>query len=309
MKELSLLKHVFAKNDLLPKSVKIPPGDDMGGVMIGDELVMVTVDQIVDGLHVNVESTPIELIGRKAITRNLSDIAAMAGRTIGGVATGCLPRDWDEKKACALFESMRQVSDLYACPLIGGDISIWDGKMHLSVTLFAEMTNERAVLRSGAVPGDKIYVTGGIGGAWQSGGGGRHLTFEPRVELAQQLHRDYRLNSMIDLSDGLGTDLRHIAEMSGVNAVLDLKNIPIHEDVVNGEDNEEIKIKRALTDGEDYELCFTSSDDLPDIVEGVKISCVGEIIEREWVKSEEGYLYERCKDSLRMLDIAGFEHG
>lgn len=309
MKELSLLKHVFAKNDLLPDSVKIPPGDDMGGVMIGDELLMVTVDQIVDGVHVNVESTPIELIGRKAVTRNLSDIAAMGGRAIGGVATGCLPRDWDEKKACALFESMRQVSDSYGCPLIGGDISIWDGKMHLSVTLFAEITNERAVLRSGAGVGDKIYVTGGIGGAWQSGGGGRHLTFEPRVELAQQLHRDYRLNSMIDLSDGLGTDLRHIAEMSGVNAVIDTKRLPVHEDLLREEDNEDVQIKRALTDGEDYELCFTSPDDLPDIVEGVKISCVGEIVEREGVKSDEGYLYERFEDQLRLLDIAGYEHG
>lgn len=309
MKELSLLKHVFAKNHLLPVNVKIPPGDDMGGVLVGDELLLVTVDQIVDGVHVKVDNTPIELIGRKAITRNLSDIAAMAGRPTGGVATGCLPRDWDEKKACALFESMREVSDSYGCPLIGGDISIWDGDMHLSVTLFAEITHDRAVLRSGAKVGDKIYVTGEIGGAWREDGGGRHLTFEPRVKLAQTLHRNYQLNSMIDLSDGLGTDLRHIAEMSDVNAVLNLKHLPVHEDLKEIESDEEDQIKRALTDGEDYELCFSSPDDLPSVVDGVKITCVGEIVEREVVKSDEGYLYTRDGGSIESLNIAGFEHG
>ena len=137
MRERDLLKHIYAANAGLPADVGIPPGDDMGAVSVGGQQVLVTVDQVADGVHVDLANTPIEKTGRKAITRSLSDVAAMAAVPVGAVAAASLKRDFGEPRAEALFDAMRQTAQSYQCPLIGGDISVWDGPTILTVTVFA----------------------------------------------------------------------------------------------------------------------------------------------------------------------------
>ncbi len=279
MKEFELLDHIYRANAALPPGVTIPPGDDMGAVRIGDANVLVTVDQVADGVHVDAAVTPLDRIGRKAMTRSLSDVAAMAAIPVGAVATACLPRDFGRSCADSLFDAMRRAAEAYDCPLIGGDISIWDNPLLLTVTILAEAAGIDPVTRSGALAGDIICVTGQLGGSLKAiDGRTHHLDFEPRIELARKLAGDpaTRPNCMIDLSDGLARDLGHLCGAADLCAELDAQAIPAnpHTDWVH-----------ALADGEDYELCFTidakhARADLPDQIDGVPITQVGKMFLR-----------------------------
>mgnify|MGYP006299752517 CR=1 FL=1 len=274
MREWALLQHVFGHNAELPDAVTIPPGDDMGGLRIGDRELLVTVDQVADGVHVNTSTTSLELIARKLIVRNLSDVAAMAGEPIGAVATACLPRDFGQSRAEELFDHLRRIAANYHCPLIGGDVSMWDQPLLLTMTIFAAPVPDSAapVLRSGAKVGDGIYVTGRLGGAWDEQGGGPHLTAEPRLAVARRLAADaaVQLHAMIDLSDGLAGDLRHICEQSHAGAEIDAAAVPCRDGAM---------LQNALGDGEDYELCFTTSGKAPAEIDGVAITRIGRVVE------------------------------
>lgn len=271
MRESDLLQHIYQASQSLPPSVLTGPGDDMAVMQLGSERVLMTVDQVADGVHVNTQTTALELVGRKAIVRNLSDVAAMAAKPLGAVAAACLPRDFGEANTHALFDAMRATAEQYDCPLVGGDIAMWDGKLLLTVTVFAEPAGIEPVLRSGAKPGDRIYVTGELGGAWDDTGGGPHLGAEPRIAIARALasNPEVCISAMIDLSDGLATDLSHICQASGVGAVIDESSLPCRIGV---------DTKGALTDGEDYELCFTAAGDLPGEQLGVPITAIGECV-------------------------------
>ncbi len=273
MKEFRLLSRVYEHNAALDARVVIPPGDDMGMVRIDGANVLAAVDQIVAGRHFKLESTPLTLIGRKAVTRNLSDIAAMAARPVAALAAVVLPREWSEAQALELFGAMRETAAQYDCPLIGGDISIADAPLMCSVTVLARPGPRGAILRGGAKVGDSVYVSGSLGGSVEPDGHGRHLTFEPRLDLALALAERFVLHAMIDLSDGLGRDAGHIAEMSGVQIVLDAAKIPCS----HGCD-----WRAAMSDGEDYELCFTVAADavMPSELCGTALTRVGIVRER-----------------------------
>jgi thiamine-monophosphate kinase len=301
MREFDLLDHVFSHNAALPDHVTIPPGDDMGAVRIGDQTVLVTVDQVADGVHVDVANTPLALVGRKAITRNLSDVAAMAARPVGAVVAAALPRDFGEARAHALFDAMRATGVAYNCPLVGGDISMWDQPLLLSVTIFAEPDGIEPVTRRGARVGDAVFVTGALGGSLR----GHHLDFEPRIAMARELaaHRDMRPHCMIDLSDGLGRDLGHLCH--GVAAVIDADALPI-SDAVDTPD----RWRQALGDGEDYELCFTidpqRASRLPSRLHDAAITRVGSIVA---ARPDGPRVVVRLPDG-REVDVAdiGWEH-
>ena len=222
MRELDLLQHIYAANAALPAGVTIPPGDDMGAVTIGDAQVLITVDQVADGVHFDLKNSPLEKIARKAITRNLSDVAAMGAVPVAAVVAGCLPRGFGEANANALGDHMRAVARGFGCPLIGGDISMWDHPLLLSVTVLAETKGVDPLLRTGAREGDVICVTGALGGSLvtmpdetqpRDSRGRReythHLDFEPRLNVARALasSAELRPRCMIDLSDGLAQDL------------------------------------------------------------------------------------------------------
>src|SRR5690606_8317993 len=162
-----------------------------------------------------------------------SDVAAMAAVPVAALAAGVLPPDFGEELAMELFEIMRAVSAEFNCPLIGGDIAFHLSPEHpltLSVTVIARPIDAQhaPVLRSGARVGDGVFVTGVLGGSFMPDGSGHHLTFEPRILHALSLSRSLgtSLHSMIDVSDGLGRDVAHLAEMSGVQITLDAVRFP-----------------------------------------------------------------------------------
>ncbi len=217
------------------------------------EEVIVTTDMLMDGRHFIVGAVSPELIGRKALAVNLSDIAAMAGRPLAAFVSWALPRTGGRALAERLFSGMQDLADEYQVVIAGGDTNSWDGPLVINVTLIGETIGQRKVLRSGAQPGDGIYVTGPLGGSLS----GRHLTFAPRVHEAQQLSQNIALHSMLDLSDGVASDLRHILTASGVGAAIEGDAIPIHTDV-SAKLSKADRLRHALTDGEDFELLFTA---------------------------------------------------
>jgi len=274
MREFDLLQHVFAANASLDAHVEVPPGDDMAVVRFGNQRLLAAMDQLVDGRHVMIASTPLELVGRKAITRSLSDIAAMAARPVATLVAATLPPGFGSERANSLFDAMRETAAAYNCPLIGGDLAFHNDASHplvCSVTVLAEPGSTPPVTRSGAKVGDAVYVTGSLGGSFARDGSGRHLTFEPRIaealELAAALGE--RLHAMIDISDGLGRDAGHIAEMSVVRIEIDAQRVPCSKGV---------DWRRAVADGEDYELCFTATGDVPSNINGVPVTQVGQVI-------------------------------
>lgn len=256
MRESELLSHIYTRSaDIAARypHVAVGPGDDCAVVRApgGGALLLVTVDQLVEGRHYRADATPVDLIARKVVARSVSDIAAMAGSPSWALATGALPRDFPDPRA--LCDALHRWAEHWSCPMIGGDIASTDGPAVLTVTVAGVLHPDRGpVLRSTARPGDLLWVTGRLGGSLQPDGAGRHLTFEPRLDEARWLCDTLgdRLHAMIDLSDGLGIDAGRIAAASGVAIEIDADAVPLAEGVTDP--------RRAIADGEDYELCFTT---------------------------------------------------
>jgi thiamine-monophosphate kinase len=276
MREFELLQHIFRSIGRPSLQVPIPPGDDMAMLRLSGVELLAAVDQVVGGRHVDTRSTPPELIGRKAVARCLSDVAAMAARPVGALAAVTLPPDFGQERAEALFDGLLEAARRFGCPVVGGDIAFHGdlgAPLVCSVTVLAEPGPAGAVTRGGARPGDVVYVTGALGGSYQPGGGGRHLSFDPRIEEALELARqlEARLHAMIDLSDGLGRDAAHVAEQSGVQIKLEAGRIPC----AAGAD-----WQAAMSDGEDYELCFTATGVVPRKLGAVAVTPVGSVLKR-----------------------------
>ncbi len=276
MRELDLLHHIYAASATAPERVLIGPGDDMALVRLEGRDLLVAVDQVVDGRHFRLGVTPLALIGRKAVTRSLSDVAAMAGRPLAALVAVVLPARFGSENANALFDAMRAAANAYDCPLVGGDISIHgppDHPLTCSVTVLAEPGRGGAIRRGGARAGDTLYVTGLLGGAHEDGGAaGRHLSFEPRLVEARALAGALgaRLHAMIDISDGLGRDAAHIARASDVRIEIDAHAIPAREG---------LDWRRAAGDGEDYELLFAATGAVPGAVrDALPVTAVGRVL-------------------------------
>ncbi len=277
--EFDLHNAIYAHNRQLSAAVTLPPGDDMGMLRLpsGQE-ILAGVDQVVDGQHFNSSTDDWAKVGRKAVARSLSDVAAMAAQPIAALATGLLPPGFPHDQAMQLFDGMRTCAADFSCPLIGGDIASFaasntnSGPVSCTVTVFAQPgPTGRIVTRKGAQPGDVVCVTGVLGGGWNTA---HHFDFTPRIKFALALVNEHTVNAMIDISDGLGQDLDHIAQQSGVAAILNAGTIPIRP---------EFDEENAMRDGEDYELCFVVSAvtaaDLPTAIEGVPITQVGRIVD------------------------------
>lgn len=274
MREEDLLNHIYQRSsdlqDRFP-AVIVGPGDDCAVVATsGGDALLLTVDHVVENrhfrLHPDLRHIPspdptgatLEELAHKAIARSVSDIAAMGGSPSWALATGLLPPHWPH--ADALFDAMACAAIALGCPLVGGDIAMWSPSVDpatkpnaIVLTVTAGGTPHEArgpVLRSGARPGDLVYVTGSLGGSLSSG---RHLSFTPRLAEAAwlcDLLGDH-LHAMIDISDGAGLDAARIGRASGCLLELDADALPLHPDVRTW--------TAAAADGEDYELLFTTS--------------------------------------------------
>ena len=225
----------------------------------------------------------------------------MAGVPVAAFVAVALPRQTAVAVAKGLHAGMVPLLEKFGVALAGGDTNAWDGPLVVTVTLIGEATDRGAVRRSGAKPGDAVLVTGPLGGSLR----GRHLRPEPRIAEALALAEFASIHAMIDLSDGLASDLGHILEESGgLGATLDAESIPIHPDAfaLGGP-----PLDHALHDGEDFELCLTLSRDeanrlLANPPEGVTLHRVGTI------EAEPGLRLRAADGSVVGLDAKGFDH-
>src|SRR5262249_33918833 len=180
-----------------------------------DRWLLFKADSVVQGVHFDVQ-TPPEKIGHKALARVLSDVAAMAGTPTAALVTLALPPGFDPLFVEAIYRGMNELARAHAVAIVGGDTSTNPERILISVALLGWVQKDKIVLRSGAKPGDAIFVSGELGGSIA----GKHLQFDPRLEQARWLAGRFSVHSMIDLSDGLASDLQHILKASAVGAEL-----------------------------------------------------------------------------------------
>jgi len=301
--ELAFIHWIRSQLPSADPRVTIGPGDDMAELRLPDGgRVLVATDTILDGTHFDARRDPLPDIGWKALAENLSDIAAMAAVPVGAVGTLALPRDFTMAQGQDLFTGLKRCADEFDCPWVGGDITSWDQRLAITVTVLAHA--ERPVRRSGARAGHCVCVTGRLGGSLL----GRHLTFRPRLAEARRLAEAATLTAMIDLSDGLSTDIGHLCRESGVGVCLEAARVPVSDDAVQlAARDGRTPLDHALNDGEDFELLFAVAEsDVARVLVldlGVEVTVIG-----RFVPAAEGCTLVDSQGHALDLKPGGYEH-
>lgn len=245
-------------------------GDDTAVIKYRkDKYRLLTTDMLIEGVHFKLSDATPYLIGRKALAVNISDIAAMGGVPKYAVAAFGMAPHPKISFIQAVFRGMKKLADKHGVNIVGGDTNR-SNKLIINVSLIGEVEKSNLVLRSSADVGDTIFVTGRLGGSYKSK---KHLKFEPRVREARFLVKNFDINSMIDISDGLANDLTRITETSHVGAIIEEKLLPVSKNC---------NVRDALFDGEDYELLFTTPEKETEAIlkgwpYGLKLTPIGSI--------------------------------
>ncbi len=263
--------------------LRLPPGHE----------ILVTTDFTLEGIHFRREWHPPEVVGHRCLARGLSDIAAMGGEPLAAFLSLALPSDLPQTWVRRFMRGFVALGKKYDTPLAGGDTAESPNGILADIIVVGSVPKGKAVLRSGARPEDRIYVSGELGGSAAAlmemrarpkkklnpRDYPRHFHPEPRIELGRILREKGLATAMIDLSDGLSTDLAHICEESGVGAEIESTAIPRAE---VGKPAREVNLDLAVHGGEDYELLFTSprGKRIPARIAGVPIAQIGHITRR-----------------------------
>jgi len=236
--------------------VVVGPGDDAAILRIGAELVAFATDAVVAGIHFGPGAAG-SAVGWKALAANVSDLAAVGAEPVASVAAVALGTPGGDEYGRAVYEGLAACAAEFGCPVVGGDVSAAPegAATVVSVSVIGRFAGgARPVLRSGAAPGQPVYVTGELGGS----GLGRHMEFRPRLAEGLWLAREGLAAAMIDVSDGLAADIAHICRESGVGAVIDEGAVPVSAAAREAaEESGRTALEHALADGEDFELLFT----------------------------------------------------
>ena len=254
---------------------------------------LLTCDMLVEGIDFTRKDKPF-LVGRKALAISISDIASCGGLPRYALVSLGMPKSTSVDLVDKLYGGMISLAKLYKINIVGGDISSAES-LTINVSLLGEVEKENLLLRSGAKPGDFIFVTGELGGSIS----GKHLKFTPRLKEARFLVKNFKINSMIDVSDGLAQDLGHILSESKVGAFIYEKLLPLSSQARDLAD--------ALYAGEDFELLFTMSrkeaGKLMRMKKRINCRLIGEIVDRK-----EGLRLVDGKGSIKLLKLRGFRH-
>ena len=299
-------------------------GDDCAVMALDDDRVrLVTVDTMVEGVHFVQEASP-EGVGHKLLSVSLSDVAAMGGKPTDAVVAVSAPGDCDAGYVERLYNGIFACADRFGVVIVGGDTTRTSGPLVLSLTLTGEMARERVCYRSGAQVGDAVYVSGTLGDA----AGGLAVVLgevnmesddrqyllrrlhrpEPHVALGQALSEAGIVTAMIDVSDGVASDLKHICRQSSVSAIILENAIPTSSAFDRFcEMGGQSRMNLALGGGEDYELLFTVRSGQVEILDALSDKFpfyrMGEIIEGR------GQIILESGDGKRAeVDKAGYDH-
>ena len=249
--------------------------------------ILVTTDFTLEGIHFRREWHPPESVGHRCLARGLSDIAAIGGTPLAVFLSLALPSDLSQSWVRGFLRGLAKLGARYGVTLAGGDTAQSPGGVLADIIVVGTVPRGRAILRSGARPGDRIFVTGDLGGSAagvremekakvRARDYPRHFYPEPRIEVGRILREKKLATAMIDTSDGLSTDLAHICEESGVGAEIDAAAIPR---ACVGKPLRVVDFDFALHGGEDYELLFTARPGkrIPRMISGVCVTEIGRI--------------------------------
>src|SRR3954471_23980659 len=264
-------------------------GDDCAVLRLGaGSDTLVTTDMSIEGVHFRRDWYPAEAIGRQCLTRGLSDVAAMGGEPVVAFLSLALPPKLPQKWVDGFFAGLLGLARQHKAVLAGGDISTSRAGVMADIMVIGRVPAGRAILRSGAKPGDGLYVTGMLGvgaarvAALRAGKKSEGRFPSGRVAVGRKLIGV--ASAMIDTSDGLSTDLKHLCDESGCGAIVYAPALPAPAG-----------IDFALHGGEDYELLFTApaKAKVPSTIAGVAISRIGEITREKkvWVSDARGKLH------------------
>jgi thiamine-monophosphate kinase len=292
-------------------AIKMGIGDDCAILRLkpGFEL-LVTTDLCIENVHFRRAWHPATAVGHRCLTRGLSDIAAMGGEPLACFLSLGLPADLPQAWANGFLRGLLALARRHKVQLAGGDVSSAP-QITADIVVTGQVPSGTAILRSGAKPGDRIYVSGALGGsagtlkkllsgkAIKPTKSSPHFYPTPRLEVGDWLRKSHLATAMIDISDGTSVDLRHICDESGVAAILISNKVPIAKSA---------DLELALHGGEDYELLFTSpqSAKIPSRIAGVAITYVGEIRNRRDYSSAIQILGDNGK--VLPLPQRGWEH-
>lgn len=291
-------------------------GDDCAVVRVGVGLdSLVTTDFTLEGIHFRHDWHPPESVGHRCLTRGLSDIAAMGGQPLAIFLSLALPQDLPQSWVNRFITSLANLADKHGATLAGGDTAQSPAGILADIIVLGTVPKNRAILRSGAKPGDRIYVSGELGGSAAAiarlraqpkkkldpRAYLRHFYPEPRLELGRILREKNLVSAMIDTSDGLSTDLAHICEESAVGAEVEPSAIPLAH---VGKPANEVDLELALHGGEDYELLFTAPEGkrIPSRIAGLKVAQIGKITR------SRGIFLKNSKGQTSKLRPQGWEH-
>lgn len=281
--------------------------------------ILVTTDFTLEGIHFRRDWHPAESVGHRCLARGLSDIAAMGGEPAAAFLSLALPRDLPPSWVGRFARGLIGLAERYGVTLAGGDTAESPNGVLADIVLVGTVPKGKSALRSRAQAGDRIYVSGELGGSAAAVGVMRkemrkkskwkpnpreylrHFFPEPRVELGRVLRERGLVSAMIDTSDGLSTDLAHVCEESGVGAEIAAELIPRAS---VGKPSRQVDLQLALHGGEDYELLFTASPGkrVPSRIAGVPITHIGHITRgrKLFLRNRDGVGYE--------LQGLGWEH-
>jgi thiamine-monophosphate kinase len=284
-------------------------GDDCAVLDCGrpGRALLFKTDAVVEGIHFLPSAKP-ESIGHKALGRCLSDVAAMAGRPLAALVTLALPKNFDPQFIRKIYAGMNRLARRHGVAIVGGETTSNPERLLISVALLGEVARDKCVLRCGARAGDALFVTGELGGSLA----GKHLQFQPRLAEGRWLAEHFSIHAMIDLSDGLAGDVRHLMERGKVGAELLAGAIPISRAArrrAGSGRSPKPPLLAALTDGEDYELLFAAARrDAAPLADAwrkefpkVRLSCIGKI-------TAAPGLNLRDEEGVRALQAHGYVH-
>jgi thiamine-monophosphate kinase len=275
---------------------------------------LVTTDFSLEGIHFRRDWHPPESVGHRCLARGLSDIAAMGGEPLAAFLSLALPRDLPQGWVARFARSLISVAKRFGVTLAGGDTAQSPGGILADIIVVGAVPKGKALLRSGARAGDRIFVSGELGGSAAAvqqmtkrkkkvtaRDYPRHFYPEPRIDIGRALREKGLASAMIDTSDGLSTDLAHLCEESSVGAEVDASRIPRAR---VGKAERQVDLDLALHGGEDYELLFTvrPGKRVPKQIGGVPLTEIGRIIRTRKIS------FRTSPNQVHELKPRGWEH-
>ncbi|MDP8262183.1 MAG: thiamine-phosphate kinase [Candidatus Ancaeobacter aquaticus] len=288
------------------KDVIVGIGDDAAVLTSANKNVytLFASDMFVEGIHFRKSDASPYMIGRKAIAANISDIAAMGGvPQYAVVSLGVSPQE-NVQYCEEIYRGMNSWLDVFKINIVGGDTVSSPKGMVISIAILGEVDKRKCIVRSGACPWDVILATGTLGGSYAK----KQYSFTPRVREAYYLANNFSVTSMIDISDGLLSDCQRITEASNLGALIFTDYIPLSS-AVKKNCPRKVSIEKALTDGEDFELLFSvSQNEVKTLIKKWKRSFKTPVSVIGVMTPEKGVRLVNKDGSVTIPENKGYDH-